>query len=96
MALLDVDAGSEIAAENRTGRRHPKLIWNPADQTLDVFNVKQDPLEVHPREVAAGDPDYKRETVMLANWFKSTDVGMGQSSMSKRDVEVLRSLGYVQ
>ena len=73
-----------------------KLIWNPADQTLDVFNVKQDPLEVHPREVAAGDPDYKRETVMLANWFKSTDVGMGQSSMSKRDVEVLRSLGYVQ
>ena len=73
-----------------------KLIWSPADKSLAIFNTKQDPLEIHPRVVGADSADYKRETVTLAQWFKSTDVGMGESTISKRDVEVLRSLGYVQ
>jgi hypothetical protein len=61
-----------------------------------VYDVKRDPQETKPVVVKAGSSEYQKETSLLARWFASTDLATGEAVLSKRDVELLRSLGYIQ
>jgi arylsulfatase A-like enzyme len=83
---------------SRIGREdgNRKLIWSPEEESLAIFDTAQDPWEIKPRVVGAENAAYKSETVLLARWFKATDTASGTAVLSKRDVEVLRSLGYLQ
>jgi hypothetical protein len=91
-----VGAESRTAAQNRARGGHRKLIWAPAEKSLTAFDTAQDPLEIKPHRLGASSAAYESETALLARWFESTDGGSGQTAQSKRDIEVLRSLGYLQ
>jgi hypothetical protein len=43
-----------------------------------------------------GDASYKQQTAALRRWFESTDLEDSEVKLSGRDVEVLKSLGYIQ
>ncbi|MEK7750327.1 MAG: sulfatase [Acidobacteriota bacterium] len=82
----------------RIGREdgNRKLVWSPAEKSLAIFDTGRDPLEVRPHVVGAENAGYERETPLLSSWFKSTDVASGESALSEHNLEVLRSLGYLQ
>jgi hypothetical protein len=74
-----------------------KLIWSPRDETLTAYDVRKDPFELAPSVSKPDDSAYDRETARLDRWFGSTDSGAtGEDRLSERDIEVLKSLGYVQ
>jgi arylsulfatase A-like enzyme len=73
-----------------------KLVWNTAASTLAMYDIVKDPLEARPRFVGPTSAEYKNETSLLARWFEVTDSAAGKAALTSRDVEVLRSLGYLQ
>jgi arylsulfatase A-like enzyme len=76
----------------RAGDR--KVIWTPAKESMEVFDLDDDPFEAH-----SGPSDGKRyddETEQLAKWFKATHLRQGDNRMDARDREALESLGYLQ
>jgi hypothetical protein len=73
-----------------------KMIWSPGQQSIAAFNTESDPLELDAKVLRAGDPSYKTQTAALRRWFESTDLEESDVKLSSRDVEVLKSLGYIQ
>jgi arylsulfatase A-like enzyme len=73
-----------------------KLVWTPQDASLEVFDLAEDALELDPNVVDKESETYRRHTASLTKWYKTTDLDPGDSRLTKRDVEILRSLGYVQ
>jgi arylsulfatase A-like enzyme len=73
-----------------------KLIWSPEDRSLAAYNVTQDPHEAHPKMFSAATRNYKDATKRLTSWFLRTESRAAEKQLSKRDLEVLKSLGYVQ
>jgi hypothetical protein len=39
---------------------------------------------------------YKSETAALRRWHETTHLEEGETRMTERDVEILKSLGYLQ
>lgn len=77
-----------------TGNR--KLIYSPNDETLALYDIGRDPAEVHPQMIGEGSQEYVKESERLKTWLARTDTRTEQQELSARDVEVLKSLGYVQ
>ena len=73
-----------------------KVIWTPDSTRLEIYDLATDPPERKPTKPKTGSPQYKAETNRLKNWFESTAGEAGENKMSEEDVEVLRSLGYIQ
>ncbi len=73
-----------------------KVIWTPENEELYVYNLKEDPFEQHPLNPDEGKPQYDDEAETLTKWYKSTDLAQGESKMTDRDREALKSLGYIQ
>jgi arylsulfatase A-like enzyme len=73
-----------------------KLIWSPGDELLHSYDVARDPLEHQPATLTAASPPYAAETQRLKSWYSRTEFTAGEELLSKRDIEVLKSLGYVQ
>lgn len=73
-----------------------KLIWTPEENSLSIYDVQDDPLELKPLSLDDDDARYKRETAALERWFEATDLEESEVKLSKRDAEVLKSLGYIQ
>ena len=73
-----------------------KSIWDPQEKVLLSFDLSVDPFEQEPLAFSQKDRTYSSRTKPLSRWFKATNLSSGESRMSKRDVEVLKSLGYIQ
>jgi arylsulfatase A-like enzyme len=72
-----------------------KSIWKPAAKSLQIVNLAADPLETKPQVVTNGAQRYRIETARMTQWFQRTNGREGKESLSKQDVEILKSLGYV-
>lgn len=73
-----------------------KLIWSPQDESLEIFNLTRDPFEQAPLKPGRKTPLYQAETARLDQWFESTAGAAGANRMTEKDLEALRSLGYLQ
>ena len=73
-----------------------KLVWTTGEKSLSVVNLEQDPLELRPAVLREGDTEYHTRAASLKRWFEATDLEEGEITMNERDIEVLKSLGYLQ
>ena len=72
-----------------------KAIWTPEENRFEYFDLATDPLEQNSQTLAKGDRRYKFESAAFARWFESTDLAESEARLTKRDMEVLESLGYI-
>ncbi len=73
-----------------------KIIWTPKSRGLEVYDVVKDREEKTP--IFAGSPNgaYQPYVNRLLGWFKSTNRhGNNRTAMTKRDIEILKTLGYI-
>lgn len=75
---------------------HHKTIWSPSDNSLEVYDLSKDPVEARPLALNSDASGYHAETASLKRWYSATEAREGEERLSKRDMEMLRSLGYVQ
>ena len=73
-----------------------KMVWDPSGRFLSVFNIDEDPFEMSPLVLSHKNPEYSATARPLGQWFKATDLSAGESKLTKRDTEVLKTLGYIQ
>ncbi|MGH9630123.1 MAG: sulfatase family protein [Bryobacteraceae bacterium] len=73
-----------------------KFIWSPDEAQVEKYDVGRDPQEVHPQILKAGRQPYKTQTKHLQTWFARTESRASETRLSEKDLEVLKSLGYVQ
>jgi arylsulfatase A-like enzyme len=73
-----------------------KSIWSPQEEELLVFDVQHDPWELKPRREAQSARGYRDRTSHLKTWFARTETRAAEQQLSQKDMEVLKSLGYVQ
>lgn len=73
-----------------------KMIWDPGNKKLDLYDLRSDPHELHARVLTASDSAYQTDTAALEKWFKRTETRAVEQKLSPHDEEVLKSLGYVQ
>ena len=72
-----------------------KMVWDPTGRSLSVFNIDEDPFEMSPLVLSHKDAQYSATARPLGQWFKATDLAAGDSKLTKRDLEVLKTLGYI-
>ncbi len=72
-----------------------KSIWTPQENQFEFFDLATDPFELHSTIVNKGDRRYKFESAAFERWFDSTNLAESESRLSKRDAEILESLGYI-
>jgi arylsulfatase A-like enzyme len=73
-----------------------KLIWHPRSGSLVIFDIDSDPLEQRPSSRGTGTAVFERETARLEAWFTATASRAGKMAEAEQDLEVLKSLGYLQ
>jgi arylsulfatase A-like enzyme len=73
-----------------------KMIWDPGNRKLDLYDLRSDPHELHARVLTASDSAYRADTAALGKWFRRTETRAVEQKLSPHDEEVLKSLGYVQ
>jgi arylsulfatase A-like enzyme len=73
-----------------------KFIWSPADSSLAAYDLARDSRENNPTILREGVDRYANETARVKTWFARTESRSREQVISKRDLEVLKSLGYVQ
>jgi arylsulfatase A-like enzyme len=73
-----------------------KSVWIPASELVNIFDLRKDPQENAPRTVSGGASAYRIETASLGRWFKATEARAVEEKLTREDLEVLKSLGYVQ
>jgi hypothetical protein len=76
------------------GRR--KLVWSREQAQVRLTDLEADPEEQRSAIVTEGAP-YETESKQLAAWFSRTETrAANQQTLSARDIEALKSLGYIQ
>ena len=73
-----------------------KSVWVPGDEQFRIHDLSADPFEIDPREFGPGDRRYKFEIASFERWYESTNLEQHEARLTKRDAEVLKSLGYIQ
>jgi arylsulfatase A-like enzyme len=73
-----------------------KMVWAPRREELAVYDLAEDVHELDPDVFAKNDRTYKRQAPALQRWFDSTNLEDAETTLSERDAEILKSLGYVQ
>jgi len=76
--------------------RSSKFVWAPEERKLFSYDIGHDPQEMHPRAISAGTGPYEAETERLKSWYSRGLSASGEERTSQKDVEVLKSLGYIQ
>lgn len=72
-----------------------KMIWTPANQRFEFYDLSSDPFELHSEILSSSDRRYKFESSAFERWFESTDLAESESRLTKRDAEILETLGYI-
>jgi len=83
-----------IKVGSKTGSR--KVIWSPRNDAIRVYNLAQDPFELAPFKPKKGSSQQKIETARLKHWYTATEGAAGENKMTEKDIEALKSLGYIQ
>jgi arylsulfatase A-like enzyme len=73
-----------------------KFIWSPEEQNVAAYDIGRDPQEMKPRTLNVGNQAYKNQTARLKTWFSRTESRASEERLTARDIDVLKSLGYVQ
>lgn len=73
-----------------------KRVWSPRENQLSIVNIERDPFELNPQILRDDSGLYEEATSELKEWFTTTERAQAEMTRSKRDEEVLRSLGYTQ
>jgi len=73
-----------------------KVIWTPKASRLEIYDLATDPLELKGAHPKSPSPIYEAETARLKSWFEATAGASGKNRMTKKDIKVLKSLGYLQ
>lgn len=83
---------------SRFGRtnNNSKMVWDTSAQKLYLYDLSRDPHELHGREISKDKPTYLADTSNLKKWFLRTETRAQSQKLSDHDIEVLKSLGYVQ
>lgn len=72
-----------------------KAIWTPGERQFEFFDLATDPLEQNVNLLNNEDRRYKFESGAFERWFESTNLAESETRLTKRDIEVLESLGYI-
>ena len=72
-----------------------KMIWTPNGKRFELYDLAQDPLELHSQTLREDDRRYKFERAGFERWFESTNLAESESRLTPRDAEILESLGYI-
>lgn len=72
-----------------------KSIWTPGEKRFEFFDLASDPLERSSTVIGTDDRRYKFESAAFERWFDSTNLAESESRLTKRDAEILESLGYI-
>lgn len=75
---------------------HAKWIWSPGENHLERYDISRDPFELKPQVHAKNSNPYRTQTERLRKWFARTEKRGEEQQLSKQDMDVLKSLGYVQ
>ncbi len=86
--------GPPLMMGHRIGVR--KVIFNPGDTKLEIYNETEDPLELKAVKPKQKSPQYKTETARLEHWYETTSGAAGENEMTEEDIKALKSLGYLQ
>ncbi len=73
-----------------------KVVWTPEAERVSIVDLNDDPHEDDPRVHERQGKTYQRETAELRAWFEKTDLEESEAQLTRRDAEVLKSLGYLQ
>lgn len=73
-----------------------KSVWVPGEEQFRILDLTADPFERNPQELDPGDRRYKFEIAPFERWYESTNLEQREARLTKRDAEVLKSLGYIQ
>ncbi len=72
-----------------------KAIWTPRENQFEFFDLANDPFELNSTVIGKGDRRYKFESAAFERWFDSTNLAESEARLTKRDAEILESLGYI-
>ncbi len=72
-----------------------KAIWTPGEERFEFYDLSKDPFELSSEVLSKADRRYKFESAAFERWFESTDLAESESRMTRRDAEILESLGYI-
>ena len=72
-----------------------KTVWTPEAGQFEIYDLSKDPLELKSQILEKGDSRYKFESAAFERWFESTNLAESEARLTKRDQEVLKSLGYI-
>jgi arylsulfatase A-like enzyme len=75
---------------------HTKWVWSPRENRLFMVETDKDPFDLTPQLLHDRSKPYEEITSELKHWFLTTDVAEAQTTSSRRDEDILRSLGYTQ
>lgn len=73
-----------------------KIIWTPQSEQFRIHDLNEDPFEFDPLEIGPENQRYKFESAAFERWYESTDLERHEARLTKRDAEILESLGYIQ
>ena len=73
-----------------------KAIWTPQEERFEFFDLERDPFELQSETLEPKDQVYKYESGGFQRWFEETNLAESESRLTKRDAEILESLGYIQ
>lgn len=72
-----------------------KVIWTPSEHRMELYELARDPEELSPSLPVRTSPRYRSEQLRLERWYRMTAGQAGQLQLTEKDVQVLRSLGYL-
>ena len=72
-----------------------KMIWTPDENRFEFFDLSKDPNETNAELLVSADSRYKFEEAAFERWFEATNMAESESRLTKRDAEILESLGYI-
>ncbi len=73
-----------------------KIVWVPGNEQFRIHDLTVDPFEIDPQELSPDNRRYKFEIASFERWYESTDLERREARLTKRDAEILKSLGYIQ
>lgn len=77
-------------------RDRQKIVWTPGSDNLEVFDLGEDRTRMRPLFSGEASGPYKDEVERMHSWFKATTLYRDEKHrLRQRDIEILRSLGYV-
>ena len=94
--MWHIPSGKKLPLKMGKISKDEKIIWTPKTKWLEVYNLVQDSQEMEPILVGRPSGAYQPHVNQLLSWFKSTNRhGKNRMATTRRDIEILETLGYI-